>query len=211
MGEINLMNMLINDVIYNIISFLNNYGKIMFLSVTKNTHILKDRIYYDDVIDIDKILILWYYDRFTNVRTDVIPLKFPKLITHMVFYPSYGKYVNLKDRIPNSVTHLTFGYYFNQDIKDCIPNSVTHLTFGAFFNQDIKECIPNSVTHLTFGVSFNQDIKEYIPYSVTHLTFGINFNKDIKECIPNSVTHLTFGSKFNKDIKDCIPTSITHL
>ena len=33
-------------------------------------------------------------------------------------------------RAIDSVTHLTFRSNFNQEIKDSIPNSVTHLTFG---------------------------------------------------------------------------------
>ena len=40
---------------------------------------------------------------------------------------------------PNSITHLTFGRYFNQDIttNGSLPNSITHLIFGRDFNQDI--------------------------------------------------------------------------
>ncbi|AEX61323.1 putative F-box and FNIP repeat-containing protein [Megavirus courdo7] len=65
-------------------------------------------------------------------------------------------------------------------IKDCIPNSVTHLTFGYNFNQDIRGCIPNSVTHLKFGQGFNQDIKDYIPNSVTHLFLDIILINQLK-------------------------------
>ena len=59
---------------------------------------------------------------------------------------------NLKD-IPDNVTFLKFGKYFNQPLKECdIPNSVTHLTFGFHFNQHLKDGdIPDSVTHLTVG------------------------------------------------------------
>src|ERR1700722_15408620 len=78
-------------------------------------------------------------------------------------------YITYDKNIPSSVTHLTFGEEFNQNIKECIPSSVTYLKFGSNFNQDIKNCIPSSVTHLTFGEEFNQNIKDYIPSSVTHL------------------------------------------
>ena len=62
--------------------------------------------------------------------------------------------------IPNSVTHLIFGYYFNQPLlPNIIPNNVTHLTFGENFNQQLlPNCIPNSVTHLTFKFRFNQSL-----------------------------------------------------
>ena len=151
----------IDDVIIYITTFLDIPNRLKFLSLSKNLHILKDKINYDDKINFDLINKLWYYDRFTNVVTNYAISVFPKFINH-----------------------LTFGWSFNQDIKDCIPNSVTHLTFDDDFNQDIKDCIPNSVTHLTFGNYFNQNIKDCIPNSVTHLTFGYNFNQDIKDCIP---------------------------
>ena len=91
------------------------------------------------------------------------------------------------------VTHLTFGYYFNQSILEkCIPNFVTHLTFGHIFNQPILEkCIPNYVTYLTFGVYYNQPILE--------------------KCIPNSVTHLTLDRTFYKSIIKYIPKTISIL
>src|ERR1700761_9465678 len=54
-------------------------------------------------------------------------------------------YVTDNNYIQTSVTHLTFDYFFNQDIKGCIPDSVTHLIFGNCFNQDIKDCIPANV------------------------------------------------------------------
>ena len=42
--------------------------------------------------------------------------------------------------IPDSVTHLTFGYDFNIELKEfVIPDLVTHLTFRDGFNQKLKE------------------------------------------------------------------------
>ncbi|AUV58011.1 hypothetical protein [Bandra megavirus] len=43
---------------------------------------------------------------------------------------------------------LPNGLRIHEDIKDCIPNTVTHLSFGPLFNTD---------THLSFGQSFNTD------------------------------------------------------
>ena len=130
-------------------------------------------------------------------------------VAHLIFEYS-------SDDIPNTVTHLTSGYFFNKQLKKGdISNSVTHLTFGTHFNQSLKHGdIPNSVTHLTFGSHFNQRLKEGdIPNKVTHLTFGSYFNQLIKpEDIPNSVTHLRFGYDFNQPLKEgVIPNSVTHL
>ena len=137
----------------------------------------------------------------------------PNSITHVTF--NYN--INIKEGdIPKSVTHLTFGEYFNQELKEGdIPNSVIKLTFGKSFNQKIKEGdIPKSVTHLTFGRDFNQELKEgYIPKSVTQLNLGYWFNQKLKEGdIPNSVIKLTFSWNFDQELKENdIPNSVTHL
>ena len=46
------------------------------------------------------------------------------------------------DKLPKSITHLTFGNVFNQNV-DRLPNSITHLTFGGYFNQNIDK-LPKS-------------------------------------------------------------------
>ena len=46
-----------------------------------------------------------------------------------------------------------------------IPESVTHLTFGFKFNQKLeKGVIPESVTHLTFGYEFDQKLEKGVTY-----------------------------------------------
>lgn len=152
---------------------------------------------------------LFYRKYFFSTIENVIP----DTVTHLTF----GHYFNTiltydtKLGIPNNVTHLDFGYHFNKPIVGAIPDSVTHLTFGYRFNKSIKNGIPNSVTHLTFGHYFDQPIKDAIPNSVTHLTFGNDFDQPIKDTIPNSVTYLTFGNDFDQSIKGAIPSSVTHL
>ena len=65
--SISILDILISDIIINIASFLNTFNKVKFLSLSKNLHILKDRINYDTKIKLYKICKLWYYDRFTNI------------------------------------------------------------------------------------------------------------------------------------------------
>jgi hypothetical protein len=60
---------------------------------------------------------------------------------------------------------------FNQEVK--LPDNLTHLTFGSCFNQEVK--LPDNLTHLTFGYYFNQEVK--LPDNLTHLTFGYYFNQ----------------------------------
>ena len=162
------MDILLKDNIVEIIFHLDDCDKINFLSINKGFRELINNIWFVNEIHHNKIKNLCYFNRFINVIIDDI------------------------DSIHTNITHLTFGWLFNQNIKDYIPSLVTHLTFGYDFNQGIKDCIPTSVTHLTFGWHFNQNIKDCIPSSVTHLTFGCDFNQNIKDCIPSSVTHLTF-------------------
>ena len=105
-------------------------------------------------------------------------------------------------------------YYYNKNEilnVDLISSNVTHLIFGWKFNQ----CIGNSlsslkITHLIFGYKFNQPLQSNsIPTSVTHITFGHRFNKIIKpDIIPSSVKCLTFSQNFNKKLNVDITTNI---
>jgi hypothetical protein len=40
-----------------------------------------------------------------------------------------------------------------------LPSSITHLTFGKFFNQEVNK-LPSSITHLTFGDEFSQKVEK---------------------------------------------------
>ena len=127
---------LISDIIVTIASYLNDWNKLQFLSTTNYLHSLKNKVYYNDIINLDNkrtILYesyqdLWYFDQFTNIMIN-----------------------NFTHKLPKSITYLKFNMTFNQCIKDHIPNTVTHLMFGLQFDQNIEGCIPNSITHLTFG------------------------------------------------------------
>ncbi|AUV58686.1 F-box and FNIP repeat-containing protein, partial [Bandra megavirus] len=138
-----------NDVIINIFEFLNDVDKINFSFCDIKLSNFRYCINFNDIYDYDTIKNVPYINRFKKI-----------------------KYLANSNYIPNGITHLTFGDYFNQNITGCIPDSVIHLTFGDYFDQDITDCIPDNVTHLIFGWVFNQDITNCIPASVTHLTFG---------------------------------------
>lgn len=215
----NSLSSVINDIVIIIAKFLNDREKILFLSSSNRLHLLKNKIHYNEVINIMKIKDLTYYDMFTNVCISNLEHKPPKSITHLYFDWYFNE--DIKDflftSIMTNLTHIIFSTNFNKSIKGCIPNSVTYLHFGdeSIFNQDIEDCIPNAITHLFFGCQFNKNIKACIPNSVTHLVFGPAFNQNIEGCIPNSMkanlTHLFFTFGFNQDIKGCIPNSVTHL
>jgi hypothetical protein len=162
-----------------------------------------------------------YYKKETNTLT--LPYYFneqlcdlPLNIKVIVFEEDYNKYqpsqfnkpvghqecedINCPRNLPNSITRLTFGSYFDQQV-DYLPNSITHLIFGSKFNQSVNY-LPNSITHLTFGYWFNQSVNN-LPNSITHLTFSFNsiFNQQVDN-LPSSITHLTFGSCFNQPLNN---------
>ena len=60
------------------------------------------------------------------------------------------------DKLPATITHLTFGYDFNQCV-DKLPPLLTHLTFGDDFNQPLGSSLNNCplLTHIIFGDNFN--------------------------------------------------------
>ena len=57
-----------------------------------------------------------------------------------------GKFNKPIDKLPNSITHLTFGYNFNQPV-DNLPNSITHLTIGSCFNQPVVN-LPKNINYI---------------------------------------------------------------
>ena len=133
------------DVDLKLINIIQDYE-----GVKREIYIYSDNLYINNQLSLN----------FINKMNNIIYIKLLTIINNKII------------EIPNNVTHLTFGYYYNQ--KTEIPNNVIHLTFGFDYNQ--KTEIPNSVTHLSFGRDYNQ--KTEIPNSVTHLTFGFCYNQN---------------------------------
>ncbi len=80
------------------------------------------------------------------------------------------------DKLPNTITHLTFNDCFNQKV-DNLPNTITHLTLGKLFNQRINKLLISRITHLEINnenIINNTTTNLFI--SLTHLTFGQNLS-----------------------------------
>src|SRR5579872_4509050 len=169
--KFNILDMLIDDIIIYIMTFLNDKKKIRFLSTTTRLHLFKNKVCYNEITDMYRIYDLPYYDRFNNVSLAGYEIfcgyKLPKSIKYLTFHTSYGIDEDIKDFIPEPNPDMLseMGWDINKDVKNYIPDTVTHLTFS--FDKPIKHCIPSSITHLTFGRHFNQNIKGCIPNSVT--------------------------------------------
>ena len=123
---------------------LDNKSKLNLITTNKLIFEKKLKFTIDKLIENpERYQNCWFYDCLTNIL------------------------IKEKIKLPLYVTHLTFGWYFNQNIEGCIPNSVTHLTFGFGFNQKIEGCIPNSVTHLTLkNKHFYEINKQHILSSI---------------------------------------------
>ena len=163
-----------SDIAIYICQFLDDWSKLQLLSINRKLHMIKNKVYYNQMTNMSKIYYLWYRDQMTNI------------FTHDIYYYT----------LPKNVTHITFTTNFDKDIKAFIPHTVTYLKFGSRFDRCIKDCIPESVTYLEFGKCFNQNIKDCIPNGVTVLKFGRYFNQNIRDCIPNGVTVFGIWSRF---------------
>ena len=63
--------------------------------------------------------------------------KFDKSVTYQTESSQNRKSPTL---LPNSLTHLEYGTYFNQPV-DNLPNSVEQLIFGYYFDQPLKSLL----------------------------------------------------------------------
>ncbi len=204
--------------IYEMLGKLNNdrvlldwLEKLIIEYLTKN----EDNIYYlykEDTLIIKNPNLLTIIDNFSNRY---------KIIEQIINNNHYIKNENIKKIFINSemfllnfinLTHLQFGYSFNQPLGDSLTRliSLTHLTFGNNFNQPLGNSLYNltSLTHLTFGLNFNQPLGDSLSrlISLTHLKFGNSFNQPLGDSLSRliSLTHLKFGNSFNQPLGDSL-------
>ncbi len=119
------MNDFPEDVMAEILFHLEDKNKIQLLSTNTFFHVFKNKITFTNGIDLRKVNHLSYYDNFVNIK----------------FSNNFNENISTY-RFPLNMTHLTFGYFFDQNIENCIPQGVTHLTFRDWFTQKINNCIP---------------------------------------------------------------------
>lgn len=191
------------------------------------------QIHFEDVFNSPlniKIGIYEYVRRFFNTPapTVVLPPNLTTITFGLLFNLSSNHWNNLPstvreikfvkksqfnqrvDNLPNSITHLTFGYEFNQ-IIDNLPSSLIYLKLGKKFNRQINK-LPSSLQYLIFGSAFNLPISISLPVTLIHLEFGTYFNYSIDD-LPPSLTYLKFGHNFSNEkyIQLPFPSNLTHL
>lgn len=171
------------DIILFICSFLSNKDKLSFLSVCKFAHGLKQYIIYKEPIDLDKILVLDYYNQFINIRATASEIDNMK---------------NYNKKFPDKMVKLKL-FYFREHIYNLIKDSyyLTHLVFDNGCRV-IDNRMPqlHKITHLTWNIQ--QKIKKrFLPKNLLHLEIGYNPNRDCY--IPNTIKKLTlmYGNRFD--------------
>jgi len=188
-----------NDIIFEICNHINDKDKIMFLSVCKHCHMLKNNLLYYNVVLIDNISRLWYFNRFTEIIIIFDIGKIPDQVRKIYYGNFVDGHINVKIPIPwKSIK--SYGS-FDDFINKKFPSSLTHLFFGTWFNTKISTPIPNTITHIIFCTSYDQPIdKDILPNSLTHIIFGKHFDQTIDN-LPKSIITLGLpGKHFNKSI-----------
>ena len=99
--------------------------------------------------------------------------------------------------LPQTLTHLTFGYCFNK-IFDLL-SSTKYLKLDCN-NQYIINNLPNSLEELELNYSFNLELNN-LPTSIHKIIFHKNsvFDKELN-CLPNFVKFLQLPKSYNKKI-----------
>jgi hypothetical protein len=167
-SDITILNI---DCLYHICSFLNDIDYIRFISTNKY---LKQNLNYSPLkseYKLSKIYSISDNYKFTRIRYD---------------------YAFIVDKLPNSITHLTFEEDCDDIPVDNLPNSITHLTFGYWFNQPLDH-LPNSITYLCVQGHFNQQI-DNLPDSIIHLNLGWRYSKHINK-LPQNLKKLCCHNK----------------
>ncbi len=106
--------------------------------------------------------------------------------------------------LPNSITHLKFGFNFNMPIlPNSLPTSLTHLNLGYTFNQEIVPgSLPESLKYLTFSYDFENGDRPFVvgalPSGLEFLYVGQYFNQPfIPGSLPENLKTLVLGQSFN--------------
>jgi hypothetical protein len=132
-------------------------------------------------------------------------------VNAIIFLDAFNQHIKLCEW-PTSLTYIEFGDDFNSPVSEqnvsYLPLNLTHLIFGYSFNQVIC-AYPLKLTHVHYGDLTNSPISN-LPDSLQYMSFyNINHNNHHIE-FPNNLTHLRLGCTYNHPL-DNLPQSLTHL
>jgi len=186
------MNTLIKDIIIKICDILCDRDKFKFLSTSKKNRTYKYDVFYNDKINIKKIVESEYFDRFTNI-----------IITG-------SRRKNKINKVPKHLIKLRLNSFGGTKL-DKIPASVTKLTLFGHCNENILQNLPQTLIKLIIDIQIERNIKGYIPKNVTHFCIRDLKNISLIECLPENLTHLILGYNYEKNIARYIPKNVKYL
>ena len=133
--------------------------------------ISKREFYFDEPIDIEKILRLQWFDHFRNVSNVYHWRVLPKFVNKLGFYGGFHQ--NFTNKIPITVTHITIP----KDVvrRGCrpsghLPLNVTHLILSVpVFCPGIT--VSNLILSPDFDTCFSDIISEHVKYLTLHADY----------------------------------------
>jgi len=218
------------DVWSHIAKFIkNNATKCRLLMTCKG--ISKFEFYFYGIEDIDKIDKSGWFDHFVNIWVDTEIKRLPLSIRKLSFGNSFNKPIGM---LPSTITKLTVGLIFDQQIEECIPSSVTYLKFGCKYFPHLMNNMSDMTYHYFFTMyQMTKSSRNIIPLSITKIKLEwYHYNipwtaqkshiiQAIIKCdwIPSPIfgcpyiTHLVFDPQHKPwgDTYDRIPPAVTHL
>jgi len=198
------MNHIHYDCLLEILPYINHRNKLFVLSSSK--------IYY--------LLRLFIKLRTCHIHNVVAHnnsksnYHIHKLVTHddfnsqirkLRFWNIFSSFYN-HIKLPHTLTHITFGSYFNQNI-DFLPDSIRYLRFRLAFNRTINK-LPKKLIYLHLGYYYNKPLCP-LPSTLEYLFFGNNFNQSIN-LTKTKIKYLVFRNHFNKPI-DKLPVTLKYI
>lgn len=146
--------------------------------------ILKANIYFDEQINVEKIIRLHFFDRFRNISNVYYLELLPKFVTKISFCP--GFHASLTDKLPSTVTHISFPKMLKKPSIGFLPPYITHLILS-----DVITCDDMTAKNLILCEDYNDFISNRISNHVRNLTFHENLKHLYKDCIPVWVEEVT--------------------
>lgn len=146
--------------------------------------ILKANIYFDELINVEKIMRLVWFDRFRNISNVYYLNLLPKFVTKISFCPGFHE--ELTDKLPSTVTHITFPKMLKKPSIGFLSPNITHLILSQ-----VICCHKMTARNLILNPDFDDFILDKISVYVRHLTLSANFNFYQKDCIPSWVENVT--------------------
>lgn len=207
---------LIVDCLHLIFSDFDGHREMLhFLSVNRSMNQLKKHVKFNKLFVPYKTSMkdLDYLENIkcsSVVKDNIMLRNIPKNVT-WIRYQSRDP-LDVGD-IPAQTQFIEFHGGFNHKLKPgVIPEGVTHVTFGFVYDQPLDVgVLPTTTKRVTFVFRFDQKLKVGdIPEGVTHLVMSHVYNKPFeKDVLPKSLIHLDVGHFFrgNRN-KGYIPSSV---